>query len=99
MSAADNPGEPIAAKGPPVAAPIGFGAVWMVVVFVILNTLSSTDRSMLAVMIEEIKADLMLTDFQMGLVQGIAFILFYASFGVVLGAAADRFPRRRIMWL
>jgi MFS family permease len=57
------------------------------------------DRSGLFVMVKEIKVDLSLSDFQIGLLQGIAFMLFYATFGIPIGAAVDRYPRRWIMYL
>ena len=43
-------------------------------------------------MIEPIKADLMLSDTQFSLLQGLAFSLFYAFMGVPIAALADKNP-------
>lgn len=56
------------------------------------------DRYSLTVMVEPIKGDLQLTDFQMSIILGPAFSLFYAAFGVPLGFAADRYSRRWVIF-
>ncbi len=50
----------------------------------------------LTLLVEPIKADLGLTDTQLGLLHGLAFALFYATVGYPLGLLADRFSRK---WL
>jgi len=57
------------------------------------------DRYSLTMMVEPIKADLGLSDFQMSLVLGPAFAVFYAIFGLPLGLAADRFDRRWVIYI
>ena len=57
----------------------------------ILNFL---DRQILAILNEEIKRDLALTDAQMGFLFGTAFAVFYALFGIPFGRLADVWIRR-----
>lgn len=54
------------------------------------------DRIIVGLLTPAIQADLGLSDSQMGIVQGLAFALFYTLFGVPLGLAADRMNRK---WL
>ncbi len=49
-------------------------------------------------MTEDLKADLHLTDVQLSLILGPAFAVCYAVAGFPLGWAADRFPRRWVVW-
>jgi MFS family permease len=55
--------------------------------------LSYVDRSILGLLIEPIKADIALSDEQMGLLIGPAFALFYATIGLPMGWLADRSRR------
>ena len=59
--------------------------------------LSYVDRSILGLLIQPIKADLHVTDEQVGLLIGLAFGLFYATIGVPLGWLADRARRTWIV--
>ena len=52
------------------------------------------DRQILAILNEEIKGDLGLTDAQMGFLYGTAFAVFYALFCIPLGRLADVWVRR-----
>ncbi len=58
---------------------------------------SYMDRQILAILLEDIKADLLLSDTQLGLLSGLAFALFYATLGVPVAALADRSNRRNII--
>ena len=55
------------------------------------------DRAVFSVLAQTIKADLGLTDFQLGLLQGLAFALLYATFGLPIGLLAERVSRLRIV--
>ena len=55
------------------------------------------DRQILAILLEDIKADLLLTDTQLGLLSGFAFALFYATLGIPVAALADRMNRVNII--
>ena len=72
-------------------------AWWTVAVLTLAYIVSFVDRTILSLLIEPIKADLDLTDTQIGLLQGLAFGLFYAVMGVPLGWLADRASRRRVI--
>ena len=58
---------------------------------------SYMDRQILAILQEDIKADLMLSDTQLGLLAGFAFALFYATLGIPVASLADRTNRRNII--
>ena len=58
-----------------------------------LYVLSFTDRQIIAVMIEPIKADLGLSDVQISLVGGLSFAIFYSTAGIFMGRLADRVSR------
>ncbi len=76
----------------------GAAAWWMVAVLFAAYVLSWLDRLILSMLVTPIKADLGLSDVQVSLVTSTAFALFYALFGLPLGWAADRWPRRWIVF-
>lgn len=55
------------------------------------------DRYMLAILIPDIKAELNLSDTQIGVLTGLAFTLFYATLGIPIARLADVFSRRAIV--
>lgn len=55
------------------------------------------DRQLLAILQESIKADLGLSDSQLGLLAGFAFALFYVSAGIPIARWADHSNRRNIV--
>ena len=55
------------------------------------------DRSILAILLEPIKAELVLSDSELGMLGGLAFALFYATLGIPIAALADRTSRVRIL--
>jgi MFS family permease len=68
-----------------------------VVLLSALYALSLLDRQVMALLIDDIRADLKITDFQVSLLQGISFALFYATFGLLFGRAVDRVSRRGVI--
>lgn len=66
-------------------------------ILALTNLVNYMDRMILAVVIEPIKKELVLTDTQIGLLAGFAFAIFYASFGLVIARVADRASRTRII--
>lgn len=58
---------------------------------------SFMDRQILAILLEAIKADLKLTDTQLGLLSGLVFAVFYATLGIPVARLADRSSRRNIV--
>jgi MFS family permease len=69
-------------------------AWWVVIVLALALTLSLMDRMIIALMIGPIEHDLRLTDTQISLLQGLAFMLLYVTAGLPLGRLADRWSRR-----
>ena len=62
-----------------------------------MQIVSYLDRFLPSLLVQPIKHDLGLNDFQIGLLLGPAFILFYITLGVPLGWLADRVSRRIIL--
>lgn len=58
---------------------------------------SYVDRFVLAILVQPIKADLQLTDTQIGLLTGFAFSLFFATFALPVARLADKQSRRGII--
>lgn len=58
---------------------------------------SYMDRQILAILQEAIKRDLALEDWQLGLLAGLAFAIFYATLGIPVAWLADRTNRKKIV--
>lgn len=58
---------------------------------------SYMDRYILAILLELIKKDLVLSDAQLGMLSGLAFAVFYAGLGIPVARLADRTNRRNII--
>jgi MFS family permease len=63
----------------------------------LVYTFNFIDRVILGILVPPIKAELHLTDTELGLLGGTAFALFYTALGVPIGWLADRFNRVWIM--
>jgi MFS family permease len=73
------------------------GTAWFLVAMLTLAyVFSYVDRYILGLLIQPIKADLGLTDEEIGWLMGPAFAIFYATMGVPLGWLADR---KRRTWI
>ena len=55
------------------------------------------DRQILAVLLQAIKLEFNFTDTQLGLLGGLAFVIFYTTLGIPIAWLADRFNRRNII--
>lgn len=82
----------------PASSRTSGNAWWMLAVLFAFYTIAFIDRLALTVMVEPIKADLKLSDFQISLLLGPAFGVFYAVCGIPLGVAADHFERRWVIF-
>ncbi len=60
-------------------------------------SLSILDRQILAILLQPIKADLHLSDSQLGFLSGIAFAIFYTLLGIPLARIADVWNRTRLI--
>lgn len=69
-------------------------ALFLLVVVYIVNFI---DRSILAILLEDIKLEFDLSDTQLGFLSGIAFALFYAVMGIPIARWADRGSRKTII--
>jgi MFS family permease len=73
---------------------------WYVVVLVTLAYgFAILDRVAIALLVQPIKAELHVSDTQIGLLQGLAFAICYTGFGIVLGYLVDRWRRVRLLAL
>ncbi len=63
----------------------------------VVYTCNFLDRQLMSILQESIKADLKLTDTQLGLVSGLAFALVYTVLGIPIAWLADRTHRVRII--
>jgi predicted MFS family arabinose efflux permease len=79
--------------------PLGPYVWYVVLLLAVVNVFNSMDRMALSVLAPYIKADLHLTDAQIGLLTGFAFAVFYAVCGVPIARWADRGVRRDIIAL
>ncbi|WEK45629.1 MAG: MFS transporter [Candidatus Andeanibacterium colombiense] len=68
-------------------------------VLVLVYMLNFIDRQILSILANDIKADLKLSDADLGFLYGTAFAIFYALFGVPLGRLADGWHRVRLLTL
>ncbi|MFG1391659.1 spinster family MFS transporter [Xanthobacter agilis] len=71
--------------------------VWLLVLLVLVYACSFLDRIVIAVLARPIKADLGLSDFQVGLLGGLSFALVYTVAGLPLGRLAERTHRVRLI--
>nr|WP_223176619.1 MFS transporter [Sphingomonas hominis] len=70
---------------------------WTLALLTLTYFFSFMDRQILAILLEAIKADLKLSDTQLGLLSGLVFAIFYATLGIPIARLADRTSRKRII--
>jgi MFS family permease len=76
------------------------GKAWLTLaILLLMYVVSFIDRNILALMVEPIKTDLAINDFQISLLQGLSFAFFFVLFGLPMGWLVDRSSRRKIIWL
>jgi MFS family permease len=68
-------------------------------VLVLVYVLNFLDRQIITILAEDIKADLGISDAEIGFLYGTAFAVFYAVFGIPLGRLADVWQRRTLISL
>jgi MFS family permease len=78
------------------APPYSWYALGVLFVVYLVNFV---DRQILSILANDIKADLALTDAELGFLYGTAFAIFYALFGIPLGRLADGWSRTRLLAL
>ena len=91
-----NPSE--AGRTPAPAARVGGAyANYLLGVLVLVYVVNFLDRQIITILAEDIKADLGVSDAQIGFLYGTAFAVFYAIFGIPLGRLADVWNRRTLI--
>ncbi len=73
--------------------------LYVLIILTLVYTFNHIDRQILVILLEPIKADMNLSDAQLGLLSGLAFAAFYATLGIPIAMWADRGDRRKIIAL
>ena len=95
---AETASENVTSGAPVSAEPKATGYSWYVLsVLVVVYILNFLDRQILSILAVDIKADLGLTDSDLGFLGGAAFAVFYALFGIPLGRLADNWNRKKLL--
>jgi predicted MFS family arabinose efflux permease len=84
----------------PSPPPFSRGYSWYVLsVLLVVYVFNFIDRQILAIVVDDIKAELQLSDTGLGLLLGFAFVMFYTTAGLPIARWADRGSRRSIIAL
>lgn len=84
--------------GFPPVPPRPSARAWATVfILQLLYILSVIDRNLMSLLVAPIKATFGVTDFQVSLLQGASFALFYATCGLLAGWLVDRYSRRWVV--
>jgi len=76
----------------------GAARAWgMVALLFLAGICSVVDRAILNMVVDPVRHSLRIGDAQIGLLQGLAFGLFYACMGLPMGLLADRMSRKRLL--
>lgn len=87
-------------RAPRESDEIGGGyARYVLGVLVVVYVFNFLDRQILSILAQRIKADLGISDAQLGFLYGTAFAVFFALFGLPLGRLADAWTRTRLIAL
>lgn len=66
---------------------------YLIIILLVVYTFNFIDRQIIAILSPSIKADLGLSDTQLGFLKGFAFALFYATLGLPIARIADKHNR------
>ncbi len=97
MTIADTAPNPATASEAEAAFPAPRVAWFVVGSLALINMVSYIERQIPTLLFAPIKKDFLLSDTQVSLLAGFAFVLFYVGFGLVIGRLADRLNRKRII--
>lgn len=86
-------------RAEPEEQPVSAYSWYVLGVLILFYILNYVDRQILSILANDIKADLKLSDADLGFLYGTAFAVFYALFGIPLGRLADSWHRVRLMSL
>lgn len=79
--------------------PSPYRAWYVVLILFLAYTFSAIDRQILTLLVDPVRADLNLSDFEISLLQGIAFSLLFAFAGFPIARLSDARDRRKIIAL
>ena len=94
---ADQGAAAAAEPAPAVTYPPARVAWYTVFIMFLLYVCSYMDRQVLTMLVQPIKDDLKISDFQMSLLMGPLFAVFYTTLGIPAGWIADRYNRRGLI--
>jgi MFS family permease len=77
--------------------PSSVAAWYSVAVLMVMYIFSFIDRTTISLLVEPMKRDLQISDTQIGLLQGLAFVLLYTFLGLPIARLSDRHSRRGII--
>jgi sugar phosphate permease len=90
--------QPTEAEIAEAKARVGGPYSWYVLgVLVLVYVFNFIDRQIMAILAEDIKAHLGVSDSELGFLYGTVFGVFYALFGIPLGRLADMWHRMRLL--
>ena len=72
-------------------------AWYAVFVLMVVYIISFVDRQVISLFVEPLKRDLLLSDTQISLLQGLSFAIFYTVLGIPIGRVADTVNRRNLI--
>lgn len=70
---------------------------YVLIILMFTYMLNISDRMIMSILMEDIKAEFVLSDTQMGLLAGLAFTAFYIILGIPIARLADRSNRRNVL--
>ncbi len=96
-AAADTAAGSAGSAGSTAGYPSSGQAYWGLFIFALSLLINELDRGIINLLIEPIKRDLHLTDLQVSLLMGFAFVIFYILLGFPIASLADSRSRRGIV--
>lgn len=93
-------GEDMKGAGPAEGLhPFAGRGLYVILLLTLINIVNFVDRQMPFILMGSIKADLKLTDTQIGLMAGLSFAIVYSFAGLPLARLADRWSPRKVLAL
>lgn len=77
---------------------LGARAIRLIAILLLFYALAYMDRQIITLLVGPIKADLNINDVSFSFLQGLGFVLFYATCGIPIGILVDRYPKRHIIF-
>jgi predicted MFS family arabinose efflux permease len=90
-------GAAIAAPAVTLPADVKAHRTYALFILTVAYTSNYLDRSIVGILAEPIKKELLLSDTELGLLTGFAFAMFYATLGIPIALLSDRANRRNII--